>query len=75
MKRKEEIIIKQEKWARRKEMLKNFASFLMICGFLLVFWVTLFYGIVDEAERRANQKSNRKWAHERAVNEMQTALS
>ena len=44
---------------------------IIIC--LCAFWIFLFQGIIAEQDRReGQQKSNRKWAQERAVNQYET---
>ena len=56
-----------------KETRETFYSSILIISMLCIFWIFLFYGICAEQDRReGQQKSNRKWAQERAVNQYET---
>lgn len=39
---------------------------------IILFWGFLFYGIIEEQDRREKQKSSRKWMQDRALNEWAT---
>jgi len=58
---------------RDKEVRQQVFSMLLIIGIITAFWVFLYVGICAEQDRReGQQKSNRKWAQERAVNQYET---
>jgi len=70
---KEGFVMKIKLLWREKEARQSFYSAILISLMLCLFWVFLFVGICAEQDRReGQQKSNRKWAQERAVNEYDT---
>jgi hypothetical protein len=70
---KEGFVMKIKLLWREKEARQSFYSAILISLMLCLFWVFLFVGICAEQDRReGQQKSNRKWAQERAVNQYET---
>ena len=69
---KEGFVMKIKLLWREKEARQSFYSAILISLMLCLFWVFLFVGICAEQDRREGQKSNRKWAQERAVNQYET---